>query len=166
MRQRAFTLIELLIVVVIVGVLAGVVVTNYTETRRRSVVADDEAFLESFKQSLALYRADNNGKLPAWNEKWLEPGEALDPYIQNMPPVIDFGGWPTDELRDGTHWKFGNHWNSGNGTTGPGGYGNINVKLLTCPHYDWALSNGIGAWVYLVDGRVSGFSLVNHEVAW
>lgn len=63
MRRRAFTLIELLIVVAIISILAAVAVPNFLEAQTRSKVARVRADLRTLVLGLESYHTDN-GKYP------------------------------------------------------------------------------------------------------
>lgn len=56
--RSAFTLIELLIVVAIIGILASIAVPNYLQAQVRSKVARTQADMRTLGASTELYRAD------------------------------------------------------------------------------------------------------------
>jgi len=58
MRERAFTLIELLIVVAIIAILAAIAVPNFIEAQTRSKVARTKNDLRCFATALESYRMD------------------------------------------------------------------------------------------------------------
>jgi len=58
--KRAFTLIELLIVVAIIAILAAIAVPNFLEAQTRSKVSRAMADLRSLATALESYRVDNN----------------------------------------------------------------------------------------------------------
>ena len=60
MRKKAFTLIELLIVVAIIVILAAIAVPNYLEAQTRSKVARTRNDLRTIAGALEAYRVDNN----------------------------------------------------------------------------------------------------------
>lgn len=60
MRSRAFTLIELLIVVAIIAILAAIAVPNFLEAQTRARVARARADQRSLATALEAYAADAN----------------------------------------------------------------------------------------------------------
>lgn len=122
---RAFTLVELLAVVAITGVLAGILLLVLGPARQK---ADDAACLSNLRQvfvALNLYANDNKGKWPdplshGSNARFIpvryyvnglnsygsaNPNKALDPYITDlqatMCPVV-----VKKELRTSAEWQY------------------------------------------------------------
>jgi len=69
MRKSAFTLIELLIVVAIIGILAAIAVPNFLNAQIRSKIARAEADLTAISTALEMYRLDNNAYPPDWQDQ-------------------------------------------------------------------------------------------------
>ena len=59
-EQRAFTLIELLIVVAIIAILAAIAVPNFLEAQVRSKVSRAKTDMRTIATGLESYRLDNN----------------------------------------------------------------------------------------------------------
>ena len=60
MRKKAFTLIELLIVVAIIAILAAIAVPNFLEAQQRSKVARVKSDLRSISVGIEAYHTDHN----------------------------------------------------------------------------------------------------------
>ena len=58
-KMRAFTLIELLIVVAIIGILAAIAVPNFLNARMRATIAKMQTDLRALGDALHMYRIDN-----------------------------------------------------------------------------------------------------------
>lgn len=61
MKLKAFTLIELLIVVAIIGILAAIAVPNFLNAQTRAKVARVKGDLKAVGSALEMYRLDQNG---------------------------------------------------------------------------------------------------------
>ena len=69
-RRGGFTLIEILIVVVILGILAAIVIPQFTNAAQDANVSSARSQLQSMRSQIELYRVQNNGAAPAnpWTE--------------------------------------------------------------------------------------------------
>ncbi|MGD9688788.1 MAG: competence type IV pilus major pilin ComGC [Phycisphaerales bacterium] len=64
-KPKAFTLIEILIVVVILGILAAIVIPQFTKASEDAQVGNVETQLQTIRSQIELYRVKNNGAYPA-----------------------------------------------------------------------------------------------------
>ncbi|TYO95057.1 type II secretion system protein [Desulfallas thermosapovorans] len=82
-NRRGFTLVELMVVVVIIGILAGIAVPKYgniTEKSERSAV---EANLRTIDSAISMYRAAN-GSYPE-DATAADDVTTLNDYLQEWP---------------------------------------------------------------------------------
>ncbi len=83
-KQAAFTLIELLIVVAIIGILAAIAVPNFLNAQIRAKVARTESEHRNIATALESYRMDNNN-YPA--RAGLSVDSRLEFYIRLTTPI-------------------------------------------------------------------------------
>jgi len=63
--KRGFTLIEILIVVVILGILAAIIVPQFTDAAQDAGVSSARSQLQTMRSQIELFRVQNNGAAPA-----------------------------------------------------------------------------------------------------
>ncbi len=68
MKNKAFTLIELLIVVAIIAILAAIAVPNFLEAQVRAKVSRAKSDQRSIATAIEAYAVDNNKPIVAYNQ--------------------------------------------------------------------------------------------------
>ena len=58
-RERGFTLVELMVVIVIIGLLATVVMVNVMPSQDKAMVTKAKADIATLEQAMEMYRLDN-----------------------------------------------------------------------------------------------------------
>ena len=64
--KKAFTLIELLIVVAIIAILAAIAVPNFLEAQTRAKVSRVQSDLRTLATGIESYTVDNNKPMTCW----------------------------------------------------------------------------------------------------
>jgi len=94
-KTKALTLIELVIVLLILGILATVLVSKFTEIRKTNIESQEEAIIGALREA-------------AYNYVLVHKGEAYDgnPFdlLTVAPPNKKAG--TVQCLGDGTHWSY------------------------------------------------------------
>jgi general secretion pathway protein G len=96
-QQRGFTLIEILIVVVIIGILATMVVPKFADARREASVSSVRNQLQTLRAQVEVYRARNGGAAPAATD--LMQVLVDEGQIRRVPE------WPAGFSIDATHFE-------------------------------------------------------------
>lgn len=99
--RRAFTLVELLVVIGIIAVLVGILLPTLSRAREQANTAACAAQLRNLAQGLTLYAAENRGSLP-YSFSW-DRIDPANPYSGRADPAGDF---ITLNATDGQSYKM------------------------------------------------------------
>lgn len=102
-RTNAFTLIELLIVVAIIGILAAIAVPNFMNAQIRAKIAGAESDMRNIGTAIEMYRIDNNRPLRTYFEGCYPQcqGGQMGRYMRLTKlttPVSYMSGIPADKF--------------------------------------------------------------------
>jgi len=82
--KRAFTLIEILIVVVILGILAAIVIPQFTDASQEAMLSSVKSQLQTLRSQIELYRVKHGGQVSDLiNQQWADL--VNEDYIQQDP---------------------------------------------------------------------------------
>ncbi|HQO34926.1 MAG TPA: prepilin-type N-terminal cleavage/methylation domain-containing protein [bacterium] len=131
-RKRAFTLIELLIVVAIIGILAAIAVPNFMNARVRAKVSKAYSDIKAIAMANEMYALDNSGAYPNESEDHpYERGWAEAGVFWLTTPVAYMSSIPTDpfeRLEDKTEHATPQVYETG---TGKRGMKNVAYNIFT-----------------------------------
>lgn len=107
-RPAAFTLIELLTVIAVIGILAAIIIATVGRTRLTALQSRSLANLRQIGSAVQLHAADNRNQLPVWHnysegKYWwevLQPYVGADPEIYHSPAHIEFDASTRDRLAE------------------------------------------------------------------
>ncbi len=123
--KSGFTLVEILIVVVILGILAAIVIPQFTEASTEAKTSSLCTDLQTMRSQIELYKVQHNDNLPgvvgtatfveamtAQTDIYGDPGSDYGPYVQKIPTnaftdkdTVDISG--AGSLGDDSHgWDF------------------------------------------------------------
>ncbi|MGE3107918.1 MAG: type II secretion system protein [Phycisphaerales bacterium] len=116
---RAFTLVEILIVVVILGMLAAIVVPQMSSAVQDSAATTTYSELQKIRRHILIYKARHANQLPSVNEGDGTWGPLIGVDHLLAPPVnawvggansrvIIFGDTPDDLYQSDYGWIFDN----------------------------------------------------------
>ena len=96
-KVRAFTLVELLVVVAILGILASLIAAGAQAARRRGAVTKAKSTIAALETAIAMYHGDMGVYPPS--------STSLVTALETDPGDADWGGpymeFKQDELKDG-----------------------------------------------------------------
>jgi prepilin-type N-terminal cleavage/methylation domain-containing protein len=78
--RSAFTLIEILIVVVILGILAAIVIPQFTDASQEASESSVKSTMQTVRSQIELYRVKHGGVLPADLDALVD-----EEYLQAIP---------------------------------------------------------------------------------
>jgi general secretion pathway protein G len=122
-REKGFTLLELLVVVVIIGLLAGFVAPRYFSQVGKSEVATAKAQIDALEKALDQYRldigryptaelglkalVDRPATEPKWNGPYLKKEVPLDPWGKAYQYKVPGEKWDFDLMSFGRDGRAG-----------------------------------------------------------
>ncbi len=119
-RQAGFTLIEIMVVVVIIGMLATMILPRVLNRQDQAFVAKAKSDIQALSTAVKLYKLDNF-KYPDSLSQLVSTGGGSSAYLDRLPK--DPWGNEYQYTSSGSHldfdlWSFGNDGSSGGAGVG------------------------------------------------
>jgi len=116
-KNTGFTLVELIIVIVILGIVSVIAIPKVQDLRTKALIASEDAIIGALKSAILLEHSQRiiNGITPQWFG--VDPAENPLNLLTQPPPYKSGYG-----AGDGTNWyliRFTNEW------------------YIYCPHFNW-----------------------------
>jgi general secretion pathway protein G len=87
--KHGFTLVEILIVVVILGILAAIVIPQFTEASTEAKNSSLVSSLQTMRSQIELFKIQHNDNLPGWQGATFE--QALTGYTDQDGTIVAQG---------------------------------------------------------------------------
>ncbi len=101
-RREAFTLIEILLVVVIIGILAGIGIPAISGKSEKAKISQAKANINAISSALAIYEM-NNGAYPSSLDGLLDSSKEGYPFLDKSSVPLDPWGKPFVYTAPGAH---------------------------------------------------------------
>jgi prepilin-type N-terminal cleavage/methylation domain-containing protein len=110
-KTRSFTLIELIVVVIIIGVLAGLIVPSYLRARERAMDKYAQKTLQIIRAAERSYKTETGTYYPlSGNTGWENPQQSINLINANLNlDLVYDGSWSIVTHADGVAeaWRSG-----------------------------------------------------------
>ncbi|MFH2204138.1 MAG: prepilin-type N-terminal cleavage/methylation domain-containing protein [Elusimicrobiota bacterium] len=114
LKNKGFTLIELMIVVAIIGILAAIAIPKFADLIRKSNEGNTKGNLGTLRSALSIYYGDQEGLYPNDPSALTTNGDYLDQFPTVKTPnyhpntnAVAYGATGAD-VNDGGEWIYDN----------------------------------------------------------
>ena len=102
-KRKGFTIVELVIVIAVIGILAGILIPTFVSLTKKANKASDQSLVTNLNKSLALAEQDTSsydGYVP--NKKNVY-GHAYGRSHYRLTKIYKDGGYIANEIRNGVY---------------------------------------------------------------
>jgi general secretion pathway protein G len=111
-KQKGFTLVELMIVIIILAVLTGIAIPSYLALRNRAKIQATRSEMQNIATAISIYEADTGGWPSALIDLQGDDSSGTGPYMANVPTK---DAWDDDYTYSVAEGSYTLH-SDGNGT--------------------------------------------------
>ncbi len=133
--RKAFTLIEILIVVVILGILAAIVIPQFTQASTDAQIGNVKTQLNTIRNQVEMFRVRNNGNYPFSATALVWTPLVGANYLRQAPV--------NPRTNNSTVITGTSH---AAGTAASGWVWNDTTRTMFASYFDEAANNGGGGW--------------------
>ncbi len=83
MKKKGFTLIELMVVVVIIGILAAIAIPNFVKVIAKAKCSSVKANMHTLQVATETANVDSNGVYPSTSDNWESAGAYIPANFKN-----------------------------------------------------------------------------------
>ena len=150
LAKKGFTLVELLVVVIILGILAAVVIPQFTDHTEDARLATLDTSLAEMRNSVELYYHQHNGTYPGGSDATTGAKPSAQPsadFVKQLTLYSDQNGKVSDTKSD--VFKFGPYLRKSELPVNP--FTNTNdVAISGETSLSASIQNGSAAWMFAV----------------
>ena len=117
-KEKGFTLVELMVVIIILAVLTGIAIPSYMALRNRARVSATRSEIANIGTAIELYMADNESYPPASGDGSYPDILETDGYMSDVPDNDAWGNAFTYARSDATNYTLTSGGPDGDTTTG------------------------------------------------
>jgi prepilin-type N-terminal cleavage/methylation domain-containing protein len=156
--QKGFTLVEMIIVVIIMGILATVIVPQIGTSTEEAKLSNIKTNLKDLRNAVEIYCVQHNGVYPGGRKKDGKPGpnvaEAATAFVRQLTQYTNINGH-VQATKDATH-IYGPYIKPGEFPVNP--YNDSNAVVCNIPTTDITVRNwdgtGTAGWHFYTNTGV------------
>lgn len=99
-RRNAFTLIELVVVIMLIAILGAIAAPRLMGTRKSALDSQVIKSLNNIRNSISMYAADNGGKLPGADGDEIAFKSDVTAYLRGNFPKVGVGPLAEDNTKN------------------------------------------------------------------